>query len=1389
MALMLDSSASQQLVDDPTNPLTELPAPAFSFLFKQQVRKHLHICWKRKRWVSVISSSVIYGGAIVGIYFALRPNSDTVDSFVYKLITTTLYPLFLALAINSAFSTGYVEIISEKESKMKIVQNVYGLTDANYWLSFLVYFVILSLPCIVIFIVCCYVITPIFRPINIVIVLLTFLLAFIQQFLVVAVGSVFFDTVKTAQSVMGLISVLLVEGASALMLVVQGQGMAVQSLVGLVPIVNVIQALNALSMVGATFICTGEGDSRHCENGQGLKGLFVGEGCFIPYDDKPGLSLKQSCQQAGPSGLVDSQFGVYKEFVSPGVCVLMMVVATAFFSFVTWWLDSIWQGEFGTAKPMCFCMNPAFICPKRQVSCSTVSTPGDVRPFAALSIRNLRKEFPRGKVAVDNMNLEMHGGEIFAMLGHNGAGKTTAINCIMGLIPPTSGGAVVNGYDIHNNINAARRQLSICPQDNPIYVEFTVRQHLSYFSSLRGVPESQVSERIGKMLSALGLSEKVDELCKSLSGGQKRRLWVATALLGESPICFLDEPTSGMDAAARRELWDILISIRASGRCVIFTTHYLEEADLLADRKCVLARGAVQAVGTSRELKHQFGIGYHLVVEMTAAGRAQDVEQLVMAYVAQATKETVEPVDSAQAVDQAAVHVERFAIPFSEMDHCGPMLSKLEDLRHEMGVRDYTLETSSLEEVFMVLGQKAEEHRQEGAPLNVDFGVVQRENIEEGNCQERSSKRNVSAMICLKLAEFKHNRRATFYGIFFPCVFLVLAIYLPTTSSNSSSNSFAIALYPSLAFGIATLGSVATVLRDRETKVRFVMMAQGVKPWEYWVGTILSCSINLVFVSVVFMISYILMTPPGVGNGPTLMVAMMAAINPINLLLFGFNVASLFQSAEIAMKGLPMLFMLLGMVPCAGVWILISAVKTSVAYTIANVIHCVFSLINPIYAFGGMLIYVTQKYTEGGDGQLSWSGSFASWGAIPLYAAPVVSFVLGLNLVRIEIRNHTKTPGTHSEFESTKKDDDVLAEERRIEAGLTCVQAEAVRYQGLSHTYREKVQGEWRETHAVRGISLGIRSGECFGLLGPNGAGKTTTLAVLTGEVRPPTAGYVTICGHDMSTTAGVVEAYKLLGVCPQVDPLIADVPGRDQLLFFGRIKGVPEAQLECTVDKLLQRLGLEAFDAAKVAGSYSGGMKRKLSVGISLIGHPPVLFMDEPTAAVDAGAKRHLWKVIKNRALTQTVVLTTHSMEEAEALCDRLAIQVKGQLRCLGTPMSIRNKYGFGYQLEIFASPPADAPGLDRAASRSWTQSVQDGPSQKVLDFVLGSISCNAKLLEFHGDRYLFQLPALSEELTLGYVLTQITTNKAAIGMIEWSIQRPTLEQVFLRFAKEQDH
>ncbi|CAK0821977.1 unnamed protein product [Prorocentrum cordatum] len=322
-------------------------------------------------------------------------------------------------------------------------------------------------------------------------------------------------------------------------------------------------------------------------------------------------------------------------------------------------------------------------------------------------------------------------------------------------------------------------------------------------------------------------------------------------------------------------------------------------------------------------------------------------------------------------------------------------------------------------------------------------------------------------------------------------------------------------------------------------------------------------------------------------------------------------------------------------------------------------------------------------------------------------------------------------------------------------------------YQNLRHTYPAK--GSAAPVRAVRGISLGIRRGECFGLLGPNGAGKTTTLSILTGELWPPTSGKVLVGGEDVSE-AGFRVLYRRLGNCPQVDPLWEDLSGRQHLFFHGRVKGVPEAALKTEVEHLLRCLGLSGADANKKAKKYSGGMRRKLSVGIALVGRSEVLLLDEPSAAVDAAAKRYLWQMIKSRGAHQTALLTTHSMEEAEALCDRLTIQVLGRLRCLGSPMHIRNKFGQGYQLELFFKAGVST----EAATR----------------FMDERLSKRAVLAEVHPGRCLYQLPPVDGGpgyMGLAQVFTELSQARHTLGVTEYSLWRPSLEQVFLRFAREQ--
>jgi len=163
---------------------------------------------------------------------------------------------------------------------------------------------------------------------------------------------------------------------------------------------------------------------------------------------------------------------------------IFLVVDTFLLAFLLWWLGQTWQGAYGKAKPWYFCLMPKYMCKSRNFHSSIAPGMSPSEPQPALSIHHLRKVFRDGKVAVDDLSLEIFPGEIFAVLGHNGAGKTTALNCIVGLTPTTSGEIFINGYNVETDLELARQQLSVCPQDNPMFEEFTVKQHLAYFSDL-----------------------------------------------------------------------------------------------------------------------------------------------------------------------------------------------------------------------------------------------------------------------------------------------------------------------------------------------------------------------------------------------------------------------------------------------------------------------------------------------------------------------------------------------------------------------------------------------------------------------------------------------------------------------------------------------------------------------------------------------------------------------------------------------------------------------------------------------------------------------------------------------------------------------------------------
>jgi ABC-2 type transport system ATP-binding protein len=222
---------------------------------------------------------------------------------------------------------------------------------------------------------------------------------------------------------------------------------------------------------------------------------------------------------------------------------------------------------------------------------------------APLEVRDLVKRYGE-RTAVAGVSFRVARGSIFCLLGENGAGKTTTLEASQGLRRPTSGAATLFGHDAQRAPPAIRRRMGVLPQRFACFPSLTVRENLRYFADVYGARGDGAA-----LLPRLGLTEHADDLVSTLSGGTARRVGVATALVHDPEIVFLDEPTAGVDPASRRRMWDVLRALRDEGKAIVLTTHYMDEAERLADEIVVLRRGRVVASGRASDIRQAHGGG------------------------------------------------------------------------------------------------------------------------------------------------------------------------------------------------------------------------------------------------------------------------------------------------------------------------------------------------------------------------------------------------------------------------------------------------------------------------------------------------------------------------------------------------------------------------------------------------------------------------------------------------------------------------------------------------------------------------------------------------------------------------------------------------------------
>jgi ATP-binding cassette subfamily A (ABC1) protein 3 len=372
-----------------------------------------------------------------------------------------------------------------------------------------------------------------------------------------------------------------------------------------------------------------------------------------------------------------------------------------------------------------------------------------------------------------------------------------------------------------------------------------------------------------------------------------------------------------------------------------------------------------------------------------------------------------------------------------------------------------------------------------------------------------------------------------------------------------------------------------------------------------------------------------------------------------------------------------------------------------------------------------------------------------------------------------------------------------------------------------------------KPTTAIKNMSFCVRPGECFGLLGLNGAGKTTTFKCITQELSP-THGKIYANGKDMRNNFS--ELNSVFGYCPQFDAIFEYMTVYENLEFYGKIKGIKTEYLDKVVNAMIEEMSLGEF-TTKIAGRLSGGNKRKLSVAISLLCSPPIVLLDEPSTGMDPEARRFMWSVIhkiSTKGKKASVIMTTHSMDEAETLCRRMAIMVDGEFVCLGKSGQIKQKYGYGYEIEVRIKPLSenkfesiinqysldkdmkiDMNNINQILSKinesNYIEELKPGrlgskiirdlkvngyiPIRALISwtyFIRNSLKFIKKvenyfesiiLTEHIDNNFLFKVKKNKDTKSIGFFFGLFESNRDSCYVTEYSIQQTSLEQIFNMF------
>jgi len=319
-----------------------------------------------------------------------------------------------------------------------------------------------------------------------------------------------------------------------------------------------------------------------------------------------------------------------------------------------------------------------------------------------LKVFGLQKKFRKLK-AVNDLSFGVNAGECFGLLGINGAGKTTTFRMLTGDETPTTGEAFIWSTQLSKSRRNFLKQIGYCPQFDSIIPQLTGWELLSLMCRLRGVPANRINNEVRRWTNFLGIQQYIKRESGSYSGGNKRKLNVAMALVGEPQLIFLDEPSTGVDPVARRNLWKIIQKIQMNGQSIVLTSHSMEECEALCDRLAIMVNGQFQCFGTNSHLKNKFAQGFTILTKLRMKDNEDKNAEEVKQYVG-TNLPNVEVKDEHKSYIH--FHVESTDIPWSEM------FKVMETCKEKMEwLEEYSISQTTLEQVFLSFAKKQTDNR------------------------------------------------------------------------------------------------------------------------------------------------------------------------------------------------------------------------------------------------------------------------------------------------------------------------------------------------------------------------------------------------------------------------------------------------------------------------------------------------------------------------------------------------------------------------------------------------------------------------------------------------------------------------------------------------------